>query len=222
MLESILSKTHFHPVIKCNPDNFVAINLSQTNNELSKIDLKNTVEFANYINTYLIKSKATVAIGGYNEPRNIYKRSTNFNNNDADERFIHLGIDLWTSADTPVYSPLKGTIHSFNNNKGLGNYGPTIILEHSIENQPFYTLYGHLTTLSLNDLFIGKTIGGGEVFAAIGNYPDNGDYPPHLHFQIIKNIGNYLGDFPGVTSLKNQEKDLANCPNPNLILRFSK
>ena len=55
MLESILSKTHFHPVIKCNPDNFVAINLSQTNNELSKIDLKNTVEFANYINTYLIK-----------------------------------------------------------------------------------------------------------------------------------------------------------------------
>jgi hypothetical protein len=28
----------------------------------------------------------------------------------------------------------------------------------------------------------------------------NGDYAPHLHFQIISNIEDYQGDYPGVCS----------------------
>jgi hypothetical protein len=38
---------------------------------------------------------------------------------------------------------LDGRVHSFQNNDSLGNYGPTIILEHQVEDLTFYTLYGH-------------------------------------------------------------------------------
>lgn len=40
----------------------------------------------------------------------------------------------------------------------------------------------------------------GKKLAALGNSFENGDYAPHLHFQIIKNIENYTGDYPGVAA----------------------
>ncbi len=52
------------------------------------------------------------------------------------------------------------------------------------------------------------------------NFPENGDWPPHLHFQIISEIGEYKGDFPGVSSVENREYFLRICPDPNLILRI--
>jgi hypothetical protein len=48
------------------------------------------------------------------------------------------------------FSALDGTLHSFNFNAGFGDYGPTIILEHNVENQTFI-LYGHLSLDSLED-----------------------------------------------------------------------
>ncbi|MGB0887070.1 MAG: peptidoglycan DD-metalloendopeptidase family protein [Vicingaceae bacterium] len=220
MLEKLLSETNFSPVVKAGADDFVWIDLSQNNPALAEINTNNSEAFSEFVNQYLSDNNATIAVGGYNEPRNIYKRSENFNSNQLEERFIHLGLDLWTNAETPVYAPLNSKIHSFKNNLGEGNYGPTIILEHNLKGITFYTLYGHLTTASLNGLEVGKTINSGEAFAAIGNYPNNGDYPPHLHFQVIQDIKEMQGDFPGVTSLSNQKTDLQNCLDPNLILKI--
>jgi len=220
LLEQILKNTAFSHILKEEPSNFVSIDLSKTNSDLIKVDVTNSASFSEYINQYLRTHKAQVAIGGYNEHRNIYQRSTVFKNNETEERFIHLGVDLWTKAYTPIHAPLKGKVHSFKNNAGLGNYGPTIILEHQIKRQTFYTLYGHLTKDSIENVVIGEKIDKGEMFAAIGNYPTNGDYPPHLHFQIIKDMKGMQGDFPGVTSLKDQKRDLENCPDPNLILKI--
>ncbi|MDG1477831.1 MAG: peptidoglycan DD-metalloendopeptidase family protein [Vicingaceae bacterium] len=220
MLEALLSETEFSPVVKAETDDFVWIDLSQNNPGLAKVDTNNSEEFSEFVNQYLRDNNTTIAVGGYNEPRNIYKRSEEFNSSELEERFIHLGLDLWTTAGTPVFAPLKGKIHSFKNNLGEGNYGPTIILEHNLKGNTFYTLYGHLTTKSLAGLEAGKTISSGEDFAAIGNYPDNGDYPPHLHFQVIQDMKGMEGDFPGVTSLSNQKADLKNCLDPNLILKI--
>jgi murein DD-endopeptidase MepM/ murein hydrolase activator NlpD len=47
------------------------------------------------------------------------------------------GLDLWIKAGTPILAALDGTLHSFNFNAGFGDYGPTIILEHNVENQTF-------------------------------------------------------------------------------------
>lgn len=218
MLKSILSQLSFHPVLAIDKSEFVHIDLSKNNPKLIAIDFSDTQAFEEYINSYLKSQNAKVAYGGYNEPRAIYQRSENFNSIEAEERFIHLGIDLWTKAETPIYAPLEGKIHSFQNNKGIGNYGPTIILEHQIDEIIFYTLYGHLTECSIQNIQIGQPIQKGEKFAEIGNYPVNGDYPPHLHFQLIKDLRGIQGDFPGVTSISDKEEDLKNSINPELIL----
>ena len=47
---------------------------------------------------------------------------------------------------------------------------------------------------------------------------ENGNWPPHLHFQIIEDMELKEGDYPGVCTSANREKYLANCPNPDLIL----
>ncbi|MEP6913389.1 MAG: response regulator, partial [bacterium] len=46
----------------------------------------------------------------------------------------------------------------------------------------------------------------------------NGDWPPHLHFQIIEDMRVHEGDYPGVCSISERAKYLNNCPNPDLIL----
>ena len=222
MLEKILKKSKFSPVIDGEPADYVWIDISEANEELAKFDITNASHLSEYINLFLKENNAKIAIVGYNEARNIYKRSETFNSSDLEERFIHLGVDLWTKAYTAVSAPLKGKVHSFGNNLGVGNYGPTIILEHNLKGEKFYTLYGHLTKDSIEDLIVGEAIDKGEMFAAIGNFPTNGDYPPHLHFQLIKDVKGMKGDFPGVTSKAKQIEDLANCPDPNLILKIEK
>ena len=114
---------------------------------------------------------------------------------------------------------MEKCIFAFNNQ--YGDYGPTIILKHQLEGQTFYTLYGHLSLDSLDGLYENKPVLAGEKIASIGNYPINGDWPPHLHFQIIIDMGIYKGDFPGVFSIQDQEYYLSVCPDPDLILRVT-
>ena len=199
---------------------YIHLDLSISNKKLDDFDLSNAVMFEGFIENYLNKNNKKIAFGGYNEIRNIYKRSTVFKNNVTDERNIHIGLDLWIKAGTKVLAAIDGKIHSFQNNKSLGDYGPTMILEHEIENTKFYTLYGHLSEESLNDLYVGKTFLKGENLATLGNFPVNGDYAPHLHFQIIENIGEFIGDYPGVCNEKDLDFYLKNCPNPNLLLKI--
>jgi murein DD-endopeptidase MepM/ murein hydrolase activator NlpD len=167
------------------------------------------------------KNKAKVAFGGYLEQRGIYQRSDYFNQqNPEEERNIHLGLDLWIEADTPIYAPLEGTIHSFKNNTNYGDYGPTIILKHAFDSVEFYTLYGHLSLESLIGKEVGQMIEKGQQLATLGTAEVNGDYAPHLHFQIIKDIQYYKGDYPGVSNLIDLEFYNQNCPNPNLLLKL--
>lgn len=199
---------------------YVAIDLSTLNEELSKLNITDAKAFENYIEDYLSKNDAKVAFGGYQEIRNLYKRSTVFNAENSDERNIHIGLDLWIKAGTSVLAALDGTIHSFQNNTSLGDYGPTIILEHQVDELKFYTLYGHLSLDSLTDKQIGSKVKKGEVIATLGSPPINGDYAPHLHFQIIIDIQNKVGDYPGVCNTKDLDFYSQNCPNPNLLLKI--
>jgi murein DD-endopeptidase MepM/ murein hydrolase activator NlpD len=168
----------------------------------------------------LAKHNAKVAFGGYFEIRNLYKRSSIFNDSTVEERNIHIGLDLWIKAGTAVLAAVEGVIHSFNNNVGVGDYGPTIILEHNIDRQKFYTLYGHLSVESLSELRIGTPVAKGQQIATLGNASVNGNYAPHLHFQIIRELLTASGDYPGVCSSKDQDYYLQNCPDPNILLKI--
>ncbi|MEY8848327.1 peptidoglycan DD-metalloendopeptidase family protein [Psychroserpens sp. XS_ASV72] len=200
---------------------YVPLDLSKDNPDLQKIDVSSSEALGQYIDAHIEKHHGKIAYGGYLETRHIYRRSTHFNNfKPVDERNIHLGLDLWIAAETPIFTPLDAEVHSFKNNTLFGDYGPTIILKHQVEGTVFFTLYGHLSLESLTDLTVGQLFKQGDQIAALGAASVNGDYPPHLHFQIIKDIQEYVGDYPGVCSQKDLAFYKANCPDPNLMLQL--
>lgn len=212
-------------------DSYVILDFSATNPDLAtecrpSLDLTDTAAFTQYVFDKLRAAGAKVGVGGYNEHRIIYRRSQHFNASEKEPpydgpREIHLGIDFWADAGTPVFAPFDGIVHSFQDNASFGDYGPTIILEHQSgtdADQPRYSLYGHLTRQSLGGLYEGKEIKAGKKLAEIGPYPENGDWPPHLHFQLMTDMLGLKGDFPGVCSLADRAKFLAICPNPNRLL----
>lgn len=202
-------------------NDYVPLDLSKSNKDLAAVDVSSSNKLESYINAHITAHKAKVAYGGYIEIRNIYQRSSYFKAaNPETERNIHLGLDLWIAAETPIYTPLDAEVHSFKNNTNFGDYGPTIILEHSIDDILFYTLYGHLSLGSIENLKIGQTFKKGEQIATLGDESINGDYAPHLHFQIIKDLQDYKGDYPGVCSKMDLEFYKENCLDPNLILKL--
>ena len=60
----------------------------------------------------------------------------------------------------------------------------------------------------------------GEEIAHFGTPAENGNWPPHLHFQIIHDIEMKKGDYPGVCSYGEKDKYLQNCPDPDLVLNM--
>ncbi|MFD1064113.1 peptidoglycan DD-metalloendopeptidase family protein [Winogradskyella litorisediminis] len=196
------------------PD-FVALDLSVSNKALADVNISNSDVLESFIWNHIQINNAKIAHGGYIEKRGIYNRSEHFNKQNLEtERNIHLGLDLWIEVNSPIYAPLEGTLHSFNNNSNYGDYGPTLILKHQVEGFTFYTLYGHLSLSSLKNKVKGSSVKKGQQIATLGSAKVNGDYPPHLHFQVIIDIQNYEGDYPGVSSLKDLDFYKANCPNP--------
>ena len=134
---------------------------------------------------------------------------------------LHIGTDIWGDAGTKIFAPVGGTVHSFAFNNNFGDYGATIILQHQLDTIVFHTLYGHLSLADIAPLQEGKYIGRGELLAHFGQPKDNGNWPPHLHFQIINDMRLWKGDYPGVCKVSESEKYLNNCPNPDLILNLS-
>ncbi|WP_092544038.1 peptidoglycan DD-metalloendopeptidase family protein [Zunongwangia mangrovi] len=214
----------FTPVVggDLKQEDFIAIDLSANNPELLKLEQLSSEAFSVFIDHNLKVAGKKVAYGGYNEVRKLYQRSQLFNKN-VDEflnRNIHIGLDIWTAEGTDVLAVLDGEIHSFKDNANFGDYGPTIILKHMIEDEVFYSLYGHLSRNSLKNLQVGQKFKAQEKIAELGAAEENGDYAPHLHFQIIKDLQENKGDYPGVASKKDLDFYLGNCPDPNLLLKI--
>lgn len=215
-LKTILQNTSFAPIVPfaLNESDTLPLDLSVDNSDLEKVDLWNTEAFDKWLKNLLKSRRKKAAIGGYLENRRIYQRSEHFQG-----RSIHLGIDIWAEAGTPIFAPYDARVHSFQNNTAWGDYGPTIILEHTIGEVTFFTLYGHLSVESLEGLYEGKIIRKAEHFATFGSFPINGDWSPHLHFQVITNLLGKKGDFFGVCTIQEKNQFANLCPNPNYILK---
>lgn len=203
----------------------VIFDLSIGSRELGTLaDVADLELFNRHIFDRLRASRASVGIGRYNEARPIYtgEQYKMPGNDGAEWRTVHIGLDLFMEAGSPVLAPLDGVVHSFRNNDLPLDYGPTIILQHTLEeeNLTFYTLYGHLSLDSLDGLYEGKPITGGTPFAKMGSALVNGGWPPHLHFQIITDLLDRVGEFPGVARPSQRDVWLSLCPDPNLIARI--
>ncbi|WP_317131402.1 peptidoglycan DD-metalloendopeptidase family protein [Maribacter sp. ACAM166] len=199
---------------------YVPLDLSKDNGELIGINITDFSICQNYIDTVLKRKQGIVAYGGYLEERNLYNDTESFTATSSPIRNIHLGIDFWCAAGTIVNVPLNGTVHSFDYNNVVGDYGPTIILKHVLGTHTFYTLYGHLSLDSLDGLFVGKEFKAGEIVGRLGTPDINVNYAPHLHFQMIRNLEGNQGDYPGVCAKAQLPFYRKNCPDPNLLLKL--
>ncbi len=176
--------------------------------------------FSRRIAALLQLTNADIGYGGYLETRPVYTTELfQEQGNDGPRwRTVHLGLDLWSPVGTEVRSPYAGRVHSFRQNNNPRDYGATIILEHFYEvegeTQSFYTLYGHLSAASLEDLYVGQNVQAGEVIATFGKADENGGWPPHLHFQVMLDLLDKEGDFAGVAFPEEAEVYASICPNP--------
>lgn len=194
------------------------IDLSVTNPIMTAADLRDNNALTLIVSQAIEQSGARIGIGGYNEKRGWYARGAQFSQGE-EVRSIHIGVDIWAPVATPVFAPYDAVVHSAQDNALYGDYGPTVILEHTLEGVSFYTLYGHLSRESLNGKTPGACIAQGGQVGTLGAPPINGDWPPHLHFQVITDMLGKVGDFPGVAAESQREYWLALCPDPNEILR---
>jgi len=188
-----------------------------SNTELSHLDINDVAGFTEFLFERIASSEIPVGIGRYNEDRVLYRHSPLFDGT-AERRSVHLGIDLFVVEGTEIMTPLKAIVHSLADNSGLGDYGPTVILEHELEGLRFFTLYGHLSRQTLLALDTGDRLAAGQVLGAVGDVRENGGWPPHLHFQIICEEPEKSGDYPGVAAPSQRQRYLELCPDPNLIL----
>ena len=162
-----------------------------------------------------------IIAGGYLEPRPIYTSSTydRIGNYGRESRSIHLGIDYWLPLKTPIHSLLEGEVVIAYNDAGFKEYGGLVVLKHQTEAFTFYTLYGHLSKKSATKNKIGDCIKKGSKIGNLGNYFENGNWEPHLHFQVLLSLLNYKVDYPGVAYFSEIAVWKSICPNPSLLIK---
>jgi murein DD-endopeptidase MepM/ murein hydrolase activator NlpD len=213
------NQASFHPILSVGHQiaKFKLLDLSEHNKQLPVFDAADDRPFFDWIEAQL--QDDTYLLGGYGELRTMYARSHLFDAKDEPRRF-HLGLDIWGHAGTPVYAFLGGTVHSLAYNEGKGNYGATLIMSHQLEGLSFYVLYGHISMRDIEQVSTGQYIPRGSTIAHLGEPHENGNWPPHLHLQIIEDIGIYEGDYPGVCKYTERNIWLRNSPDPNLIAQL--
>lgn len=220
------NQSSFYPVIHFDTakDKLMKFDLTASNKDLTADIVEDTISFTAYIESKLKSARCKWGIGGYAEHRTLYTRSRVFDARHAldEPRRLHLGTDIWGPAGTPVFAPLGGMVHGFAFNDHFGDYDATIILLHQLDGFAFYTLYGHMSLRDIQNLNEGGYIIRGQEIGHFGEPNENGHWPPHLHFQIIFDIGMNRGDYPGVCKYAEREKYLANCPDPDLILQMNR
>jgi 4-aminobutyrate aminotransferase-like enzyme/Ser/Thr protein kinase RdoA (MazF antagonist) len=167
------------------------------------------------------KHPLKIIAGGYLEPRPLYTSSAydKIGNSGRESRTVHLGIDYWLPANTSVHTLFDGEVAIATNDAGEKEYGGLVVLKHTFKDLVFYTLYGHLSLASATTHNIGDKLLAGEQIGVLGNSLENGNWAPHLHFQILLSLLDYTHDFPGVTYQAQIEVWKSLCPDPNLLFK---
>ncbi len=160
-------------------------------------------------------------IGTYGEDRSVYRTAQFADATSPERRTRHLGIDVFAPAGTPVFAPLPGRVRHVTYNADPLDYGHTLILEHEAGGVPFFTLYGHLGGSLPRLVQPGQRVEPGQLIAHLGDWPENGGWAPHIHFQIMTDmLAQTGGNFFGVGHSSLRDVWQAICPDPNLILRL--
>jgi murein DD-endopeptidase MepM/ murein hydrolase activator NlpD len=137
----------------------------------------------------------------------------------AEQRFIHLGLDVIVALGTALHAPLDATVADSGYEPGQGNYGGYVLLQHaSVHFDTFYSFYGHLCKARLPTA--GQFVAAGAPFAEIGDFHENGNWFHHTHIQVITSQGlqqGYLSKGYCARADLAEMNDL--CPSPIALFR---
>lgn len=76
-----------------------------------------------------------------------------------------------------------------------------------------------MSRASLAELTVGQAVAAGDTVGELGAYPENGDWPPHLHLQLITDrLDPGQGDYPGVVAPARRSDYVIRCPDPRALL----
>ena len=162
-------------------------------------------------------------IGKYNEMRlgmyetELFNDTKNTVQGFTGRRIIHIGVDIGGGVGTPVRSFYDGIVYKFGYNPAKGDYGHCIVVQYKINGTDVWGLYGHLSARSVQFKFEGKAVKKGEVIGWFGDRNENGDWPPHVHFQLSF-IKPTTHDLPGVVSIDDHKMAEKQFPDPRLVL----
>ena len=181
--------------------------------------IASTEELHEYINSSFHKLNSKVLIGKHKEQRFSYLHDEfAIPGFPGEFRSVHLGLDLFVESGTQIYAQLPGTIVSVFNNEGKYGHGPTLILKHKIDDETsFYLRYGCLSRQSVQNVKTGQKISSGERLGIVGTFEENGNWPPHVHVQVICDLLNYKTDFPSSINPTEVELWTSLCPNPSSL-----
>lgn len=211
---------HLFPTIDKNDVHHVDLSVSSKwighQEEFNDLDL-----FQFKIDRLQKKNSNKIIAGGYLEPRALYTSDAydKIGNSGKESRTIHLGVDFWLPSGTPVHALFDGEVVIAVNDAGDKEYGGLVILKHQADDIKFYTLYGHLSAESATKNRVGDTIKKDEKIGALGASQENGNWVPHLHFQIMLSLLDYKNDFPGVAYYNQIDVWKNICPNPNVLFK---
>lgn len=157
------------------------------------------------------------AIGKYLEKRPGIYTTELFSGAGQPPRDIHMGIDLFGPVGTSLRAFADGRITSRAYNAAAGDYGYTLITEHSWEGDTLFALWGHLAARSVTENSVGREFKAGDVIAWVGDRHENGGWPPHVHFQLCRERP-LRCDLPGVVSAADLEAAIRLYPDPRIVL----
>ncbi len=165
---------------------------------------------------------AAFGIGLYGEDRGIYQGEAYETSVEGARRSVHLGVDIFAPAHEPVSAPFAGKVAFIHDDAVPYGFGPTVLLEHEIDGGVrFWTLYGHLSRESVASLSMGQPIAKGEVFTTFGAAEENGNWAPHLHFQIVTDHLGLGGQMHGVGVRDQWQVWREVSPDPTVVLGLS-
>jgi 4-aminobutyrate aminotransferase-like enzyme/Ser/Thr protein kinase RdoA (MazF antagonist) len=185
-------------------------------------EYKSTPVFTSKMAALQAENPDKLIAGGYLEARPLYatKAFEMEGNNGPEYRTIHLGVDFWHKEGTPVHAFMNGEVVVSVFNTADKDYGGLIILKHKFDKTGvFYTLYGHLSKASVENAPLAKIVKKGKPIGWLGNPKENGNWTPHLHFQIILDLLDNETDFAGVANPNKLDVWSAISPDPNLLFK---
>ncbi len=146
----------------------------------------------------LAEAGADHGIGLYGEDRDVYRSAQFADAASPERRTVHLGLDVFAPAGTPIHAPLAGMVEWVNYNADPLDYGHMLLLRHEAQGAVFFTLFGHLAGTLPGLCRVGQRVAAGQMVAHLGDWPENGGWSPHLHLQVLASTLSQRGNFFGV------------------------